>query len=66
MSKEKCEELESSSVSLECGRLPDINPNTYIMNLNDCVIENGKLRIKRKYGKFKRPIYKMDYGAKDS
>ena len=31
-----------------------------IINADDCVFENGKLRVKRKYGKFQRPIMKAD------
>jgi hypothetical protein len=31
-----------------------------IINADDCVFENGKLRVKRKYGKFQRPIIKAD------
>ena len=66
MSKAKCKWLEPRSVSLECERSPKINPNTYIIDSNDCVIENGELRIKRKYGKFKRPVYKINHEAKNN
>lgn len=31
-----------------------------IINADDCVFENGKLRVKRKYGKFKRQVMKVD------
>jgi len=56
--KAKCEPLEPSSVSLECCKdLININAKTYIMNASDVVIKNGEIRIKRKYGKFKRPMY---------
>jgi hypothetical protein len=63
--KAKCKPLEPINVSLECKDLINITPNTYIMNANDCVIENGELRVKRKYGKFKRPVYKMNYEEKE-
>jgi hypothetical protein len=48
----------------KCKDLINITPNTYIMNAEDCVIENGKLRLKRKYGKFKRPVYNMNHQEK--
>ena len=31
----------------------------YIINASDCVFENGNVRIKRKYGKFKRVVLKI-------
>jgi len=48
----------------KCKDLINITPKTYIMNANDCIIENGELRLKRKYGKFKRHVYKMNYEEK--
>jgi len=58
--KSKCKGLEPSIVSLECEDLINITPNTYLMNADDCVIENGELRLKTKYGKFKREVYNMN------
>lgn len=38
--------------------------SVYILNLSDIVIENGvMIRVKRKYGKFKRPILKKEFNA---
>jgi len=32
----------------------------YLLNPNDCIFENYVIvRMKRKYGKFKRPVYKL-------
>lgn len=31
-----------------------------IINMSDCVYEDGKVRIKRKYSKFKREVYNLD------
>lgn len=34
----------------------------YLLDPNDCVYENGVMvRIKRKYGKFKRVVHFIDY-----
>ena len=32
----------------------------YLINASDCVFENGKFRIKRKYGKLKRKVFVID------
>ena len=31
----------------------------YLINASDCVFENDNVRIKRKYGKFKRTVLKI-------
>ena len=31
-----------------------------IINMSDCAYENGNVRVKRKYGKFKREVYNID------
>ena len=32
----------------------------FLINANDCVFENDNVRIKRKYGKFKRTVTVID------
>ena len=32
----------------------------YLINASDCVFENDNVRIKRKYGKFKRKVIVID------
>ena len=50
----------------KCKDLINITPKTYLINANDCVIENGELKVKRKYGKFKRPVYKINNEEKEN
>ena len=38
--------------------------NTFFMNESDIVIKDGKVRVKRKYGKFKREAYKIETNGK--
>ena len=32
----------------------------YLINASDCVFEDSTVRIKRKYGKFKRKVFAID------
>lgn len=46
---------------LSCDRLeckPASIKAVYFISMNDLVFKNGEMRIKRKYGKFKRKIIK--------
>ena len=40
--------------------LSDNIDKIYLMNASDCVFENGNVRVKRKYGKFKRTIHRFE------
>ena len=42
-----------------CKELGNIK-SIQIINQSDMVYEDGKLRMKRKYGKFKREVYNLD------
>lgn len=45
----------------KCGCSSSDNiSKVYLINANDCVFENGNVRIKRKYGNFKRKIIVID------
>jgi len=45
-----------SKCEKELGNIKSIQ----IINQSDMVYEDGKLRMKRKYGKFKREVYNLD------
>ena len=55
------DKLDTSNPPKKCNVGIDIE-SIYVLDLKDCVFDkNGVLvRIKRKYGKFKRQIYKFD------
>ena len=40
--------------------LSDNIDKIYLINASDCVFENGNVRVKRKYGKFKRAIHRFE------
>jgi len=40
--------------------LSDDIDKIYLINASDCVFENGNVRVKRKYGKFKRVIHRFE------
>jgi hypothetical protein len=42
-----------------CKKLGNIK-SIQIINQNDMLCEDGKLRMKRKYGKFKREVYNIN------
>jgi hypothetical protein len=42
-----------------CKNLGNIK-SIQVINQSDIVYEDGKLRMKRKYGKFKREVYNLD------
>jgi hypothetical protein len=42
---------------IRCNNEPKIK-SILIIKASDARIENGKVVLKRKYGKFKRPVYK--------
>jgi hypothetical protein len=42
-----------------CEKLGDIK-SIQIINQSDMLYEDGKLRMKRKYGKFKREVYNIN------
>tara|TARA_R110000868_G_scaffold199747_3_gene446365 strand:- start:240 stop:410 length:171 start_codon:yes stop_codon:yes gene_type:complete len=54
-----CSDLKAPDI--KCGDL--FTPKTvYVMNFSDVVIKDGAIvRVKRKYGKFKRPILKKEF-----
>jgi hypothetical protein len=37
-----------------------------LVNASDIKIVNGEIKIKRKYGKFKRPAYKLTNNGKET
>ena len=39
---------------------PDKISKVYLINASDCIFEDGNVRIKRKYGKFKRKVIVID------
>jgi len=48
----------------ECNTGGEID-KLYLINVSDCILDKDKLvRIKRKYGKFKRPIIELKDGLK--
>lgn len=46
----------------KCGKELGNIKSIQIINQSDMVYEDGKLRMKRKYGKFKREVYHLDIG----
>lgn len=42
---------------IKCNDEPKIK-TVFLINTSDTRIQNGKVVLKRKYGKFKRPVYK--------
>lgn len=54
------DKLHTDNPPRNCKAGVDID-SIYILDPKDCVFENGVLvRIKRKYGKFKRQVYRFD------
>lgn len=50
-----------AAVSGCCSSLAKIS-NVYLLDPKDCVFENGVMvRMKRKYGKFKRVVHVINY-----
>lgn len=51
---------QENSVQLKCNSIRQTKA-LWIFDRNDCVFENGEfVRLKRKYGKFKREIIKVE------
>ena len=50
--------MEKENTSI-CSTSDEIS-KVYLINASDCVFENGNVRIKRKYGKFKRKVIVID------
>jgi hypothetical protein len=45
-----------------CCSVSDKISNIYLLDPQDCIFENGVIvRMKRKYGKFKRTVHVIDY-----
>lgn len=52
--------MSKNNSSHNCKAGIDID-SIYILDPKDCVFENGVfVRLKRKYGKFKRPVFKLN------
>jgi hypothetical protein len=49
-----------SKCEKELGNIKSI----HVINQSDMVYEDGKLRMKKKYGKFKREVYNLDLEKK--
>jgi hypothetical protein len=49
--------LNITAPPIKCNDEPKIK-TVLLINASDARIENGKVVLKRKYGKFKRPVYK--------
>jgi len=57
----KCSNEEPGLPSCPCS---DKISKVYLLDQNDCVFENGVIvRMKRKYGKFKRVVHVIDYDS---
>jgi hypothetical protein len=52
--------LKTMAFEINCKPLTEIE-KVYLLNLNDCVIDGDTIvRMKRKYGKFKRKVVVLD------